>query len=173
MVEFCFYACQLKITGPDRLYKIYVTHDALLGAWLAGELYLYRMLLANLVGKISEFGSVFLLTSKAKSQRESGYDRLISQPGQLLVRDQRNFAVPRSFICQAAHQPISRGLFGDNLRLEMYDGTALQLMILKPDSAQGVIDRLQDLGYFRETFAPSAIAGRDDDNPYRAPRLDW
>jgi len=171
MVEFCFYGLQPKWFERDRFYKVYATRDALYGAWLAGEIctwrtaWFYLLILAPLA-----YWPLGL-----RGRREACYDSLISEPEQFLARDRRNFTVPASFIRNA--QPTDRAKSwrwkvggGSTLTMEMHDGMTFDLIVMAPDTAEGIAERLHEFGYIRDSFAPSADRPLDDDNPYRAPQ---
>lgn len=169
MVNFAFYALQPKWIERDRFYKVYVTREALLGAWLAGQLWSWS----------ASFKQLLILSPLAywplrmRDKREAVYDRLAGDPSEFLARDRRNFSLPYSLIREARPTKRARtwtGLYGGStLTLDLADHGLLDLIVMEPDTSDDVADRLGKLGYADACVAPWGAALPDDGNPYRAP----
>ncbi|HJT36230.1 MAG TPA: hypothetical protein VJ783_29685 [Pirellulales bacterium] len=188
MVDFTFYALQPKWIERDRFYKVYVTREAVLGAWLAGQLWSWSASLKQLL----MFAPLAYWPLRWRDKREATYDRLIGNPKEFLARDRRNFSLPRELIRDA--QPTNRvrswtGLYGGStLTLDLAGHGLLDLIVIKfrgrrtagrelgaaafvhPDSSHDVAERLDQLGYPEIGAAQWVPALPDDGNPYRAPR---
>lgn len=169
MVDFTFCALQPKLIERDRFYKVYVTREALLGAWIAGHLWSW----SAAVKQVLIFAPLAYWPLRMRHNREAVYDRLISDPSEFLARDRRNFSLPYRLIRDA--RPTKRfstwtGIYrGSTLTLELTDQRLLDLIVIKPHTSHDVADRLGPLGYVEGGFAPRAPALADDGNPYRAP----
>lgn len=187
MVEFSFYALQPKWIERDRFYKVYVTREAVFGAWLAGQLWSWSASFKQLL----MFAPLAYWPLRWRDKREAAYDRLIGDPKEFLARDRRNFSLPRQLIRDA--QPTNRvrswtGLYGGStLTLELAGHGLLDLIVIKfggrrsaghelgsaafvhPDSSHDVAERLDQLGYPEIGAAQPVPARPDDGNPYRAP----
>lgn len=142
-----FYGLEPKWVSSDRLFKIYITGDALYGAYVAGQFYDAEIAAAVL--------SVFYFVFYGRIQRgirrrhELGrlYDRVVHTPAELLAQDERNFCIQRTDLFamtlrrrRSLWTPDNRGA----LHVELADGSRRRFLLVEkqdPDRVAVLLER--------------------------------
>lgn len=143
------YVLQPRWFSADRFYKVYLTPEALCGAWVAGQIHDEES------GRVQLWptGPLMWLTIRSVERRalEAMYDSLADEPTSIIERDSRNFVlrlteirsirvIPTSFFWKWYREHGS-------LAIEMQDGTRWELIVRCGMDAASALRELAELGY--------------------------
>lgn len=93
-----FYALKPCWTRFDRFYKVYITKDGLLGAWVGGQFHDDASVRYQIGGTGPLAARVSTWVNQRREKLEAHYDALVSAPEIVLQNDSRNFLLPKSDI---------------------------------------------------------------------------
>jgi hypothetical protein len=141
-----FYGLEPQWASSDRLFKIYITGDALYGAYVAGQFY-DAEIAANALSVL-----YFVLHRRVqravrrRHELERVYDGLVGTPTELLARDERNFCIERTRLFGVTVRrrrswwtPDNRG----SLHLELADGSKRRFLFVEKQDPDRIAAMLE------------------------------
>ncbi|MGD8453373.1 MAG: hypothetical protein PVJ57_16295 [Phycisphaerae bacterium] len=139
-----FYALQPNTLTSDRLYRIFITRQAICGAWVAGQFHSResaQQVLVVTLGLLSFLARPLVNRwLRKREEREQFYDALDPDGAEFLEADKRNFRLlPMDIDGVTITQKkkfSGHGVRGPRLTITRSDGKALKLVVLPEHEPQ-------------------------------------
>ena len=141
-----FYGLDPQWFKADRLYRIYITHDCLCGAYIAGQIYDEQSAAIQLQSFRFLLSGVLKRTIECRKEREDRYDAMVPAGESFLGEDKRNFRIDRHQVVRITvkrNRSLWTPLNVGTVRIEFGDGSNRRFILVGDQDADVIADSMK------------------------------